>query len=54
VLGLLILHNLKMFAGCRVRAHELLVTNLMLPIVPVVKLVQLLRGNLRYGVWLWS
>jgi len=52
--GLLLLHNAKLFRGCAFTLHEIFVTNLLLPIVPVVKLFQLIRGNLKHRVWLWS
>lgn len=50
----LAVHNLRLFRGCRVTAREWLLTNFLLPVLPVVKLVQLVRGNLRNRVWLWS
>jgi GT2 family glycosyltransferase len=51
---LMILMNIRMFRGCRVTRNELLVTNLLMPIVPVIKLIQLWRGNLRHRVLLWT
>jgi len=54
LMALLALNNLKMFRGCRVTRQEVVVTNVLLPVVPIIKLVQLIRGNLREGVWLWT
>lgn len=51
---LLALHNASLFRGCRVTIREWALTNVLLPILPVVKVVQLVRGNVRNGVWLWS
>ncbi len=50
----LALHNVSLFRGCRVTLREWVLTNLLLPILPVVKVAQLVRGNVRNGVWLWS
>jgi GT2 family glycosyltransferase len=55
VIGLSVLtlaHATKLFWKCRFSASELLVTTAMLPIVPVVTLFQLIRGNLRNRVLL--
>ena len=46
-------HVTKWFWGCAARWHEVLVTAFLLPIVPVVRLVQVARGNVLYGVFLW-
>ncbi len=54
VVPLLLLHLLKLFWGCRVQGEEVLVTAFLLPIIPVVKVVQLIRGNWRYKTWLWG
>jgi GT2 family glycosyltransferase len=51
---MLVAHNVRLFRGCRVNGREWLLTNLLLPVLPVVKVVQLVRGNVRYRVWLWS
>ena len=51
---LLAIHNVRLFRGCRVTVKEWALTNLLLPILPVVKVVQLVRGNVRNRVWLWS
>ncbi len=48
------LHCLKLFWRCRVEVSEVMVTAILLPVVSVVRLVQLIRGNLRNRVWLWS
>lgn len=54
IIPLVVLHAIKLFWGCRVRFEEVWVAMLLLPVVPIVKFVQLLRGNLRYKVWLWT
>ena len=54
VFGVLVLHTFKLFRGCRVRLHEFVVTASLLPVVPLVKWIQLVRGNLRHRVWLWT
>ena len=54
ILGFVALHSFKLFRGCATTAHEFWVTNLLLPACPVVKWVQLVRGNLRHKVWLWT
>lgn len=41
-------HAARLFWGCRVGLSELFVTTLLLPAVPVVRLVQFLRGSFRY------
>jgi GT2 family glycosyltransferase len=52
-LGLLTLaHTTKLFWKCRFTARELLLTAAMLPLVPMVTVVQLIRGNLRNHVLL--
>lgn len=48
-----IVQAIKQFWGCRVRFQEVWITLLLLPVVPLVKFIQLLRGNIRYKVWLW-
>jgi Glycosyl transferase family 2 len=52
--GLIVLLTLldlaRLFRGCRVRRHEVAVTAILLPVVPVVRLVQFLRGVWRYRV----
>jgi GT2 family glycosyltransferase len=54
ILAFVAAHSFKLFRGCATTAHEFWVTNLLLPACPVIKWVQLVRGNLKYGVWLWS
>jgi cellulose synthase/poly-beta-1,6-N-acetylglucosamine synthase-like glycosyltransferase len=54
ILALVAVHSFKLFRGCATTAHEFWVTNLLLPACPVVKWVQLMRGNLKHRVWLWS
>jgi cellulose synthase/poly-beta-1,6-N-acetylglucosamine synthase-like glycosyltransferase len=54
VLAFLAIHSFKLFRGCATTANEFLVTNLLLPACPVVKWVQLIRGNLKHRVWLWT
>ncbi len=54
VLALVAAHAYKQFRGCHFTTHEILVTALLLPIVPVVKWTQLIRGNLKHRVWLWT
>jgi len=54
ILAFVALHSFKLFRGCATTAHEFWVTTLLLPVCPVVKGVQLVRGNLKHGVWLWS
>lgn len=46
-------HSMKLFHGCRAEAEEVLVTTMLLPVVPVVALVQLVRGNIRYRTHLF-
>jgi hypothetical protein len=53
-LAFIAVHSFKLFRGCATTAHEFWVTNLLLPACPVIKWVQLVRGNLKHGVWLWS
>ncbi|MBV9126298.1 MAG: glycosyltransferase [Planctomycetes bacterium] len=48
--GMVVLHSLKLFWRCRVRCQEVLVTALLLPVVPPVRLIQYIRGNIRYGL----
>ncbi len=50
---LVIVHLLKLTWGCRVSFEEVWVGILLLPTVPLIKLVQLVRGNFHYKVWLW-
>jgi hypothetical protein len=48
-LGLLALFDTyRRFRGCRVTAHEVTVTTLLLPVVPLVRVVQYARGLWRY------
>jgi len=54
ILLLVAAHAYKQFRGCDKTAHEVAVTALLLPVVPVVKWVQLIRGNIKHGVWLWT
>jgi hypothetical protein len=54
VLAFLAIHSFKLFRGCTTTFHEFAVTNLLLPACPVVKWVQLIRGNLKHRVWLWT
>jgi GT2 family glycosyltransferase len=54
ILAFLALHAFKLFRGCATTAHEFGVTMLLLPACPVIKWVQLIRGNLRHKVWLWT
>lgn len=54
ILAFVALHSFKLFRGCATTPHEFWVTTLLLPVCPVVKSVQLVRGNLKHGVWLWS
>ncbi|HYE18632.1 MAG TPA: glycosyltransferase family A protein [Tepidisphaeraceae bacterium] len=55
LVGLLVAaHAYKQFRGCDKTAHEVAVTALLLPVVPVVKWVQLIRGNIKHKVWLWT
>lgn len=50
---LMIAHGAKTFWGCRVTPREVIVTLMLSPIVPVVTLFQLLRGNVAQRVLLW-
>jgi cellulose synthase/poly-beta-1,6-N-acetylglucosamine synthase-like glycosyltransferase len=54
ILAFVALHSFKLFRGCATTPHEFWVTNLLLPACPVVKWFQLLRGNLKHRVWLWT
>ena len=54
ILAFVALHSFKLFRGCATTPNEFWVTTLLLPVCPVVKAVQLVRGNLKHGVWLWS
>ncbi len=45
---LTVAHAARLFWGCRVEFEEVVVTTVLLPIVPVVRLVQYLRGRMRY------
>lgn len=54
VLAFIALHSFKLFRGCATTPNEWGVTTLLLPACPVIKWVQLLRGNLKHGVWLWT
>lgn len=47
---LIIGHDLKLFWGCTVRFDELVVTTLLISTVPIVRLVQILRGTWRYRI----
>jgi GT2 family glycosyltransferase len=48
VLSMSVAHGFKLFWGCRFTWTELCVTTALLPVVPVVTLFQLIRGNVRY------
>ena len=52
VVALTMAHTCKLFWKCRFSVSELLLTGALLPIVPVVTAVQLVRGNLRNRVFL--
>lgn len=54
ILAFIALHSFKLFRGCATTANEWGVTTLLLPACPVIKWVQLMRGNLKHGVWLWT
>lgn len=54
ILILLAVHVWKLFRGCKVQPDEFLITTLLLPILPFVRLIQLVRGNLQHRVWLWT
>jgi len=40
--------SLRAFRGCRVTPHEFVVTTLLMPVVPLVRVVQFARGWVRY------
>lgn len=52
VVPLVAAHAHRLFRGCAFTSSELLQTASLLPVVPVITLVQLLRGNFKHGVWL--
>lgn len=52
VLPLVAAHSTRLFWGCRFTTRELVQTSLLLPVVPVVTLFQLIRGNFANGVFL--
>lgn len=52
--ALLLLHATRLFWGCRFGVGELVLTTALLPVVPIVRLGQLWRGNLEQRVWLWT
>lgn len=54
VVAFIALHSFKLFRGCATTANEWGVTTLLLPACPVIKWVQLIRGNFKHGVWLWT
>jgi len=45
-------HSVKLFWGCRFTPHEAMLTTVLLPVVPLVTFVQLMRGNLKQGTLL--
>jgi GT2 family glycosyltransferase len=52
IFALTVGHTCKLFWRCRFTSNEILITGFLLPIVPLVTLAQLLRGNVRNRVLL--
>lgn len=52
ILAVTILHSYKLFRRCAFSWDEWWVTTVLLPIVPIVKFIQLIRGNIKQRVFL--